>query len=243
MDAQYPQKQLDILLRADVNSKPQLALDNLYKTALEATGILDDEGFCSDFRAIMGIILVARNPISYRTIDTLLCLDSPFSDRPSSDRPSSLYTIDKLGCVLRWSDTEPVRILHPSFADFLKTQQRCDCEALYIDTHVHDYDVAIRCIHHLHGFLKKNMFDLALAIAPVENTLPVATSYACVYWIDHVCMITQVPDNLADTLQQFLFQHLLHWLEAMSLLKKSRMTIGLLNRLIRWLQVRIFQFV
>lgn len=236
MDAHNPQKQLDILLRADVNSKPQLALDNLYKTALKATGILDDEEFCSDFRAIMGTILVARNPISYQTIDTLLCLDNP-----STGRPSSHYTIDKLGCVLRWSDTEPVRILHPSFADFLKTPQRCDCDALYIDTHVHDYDVAIRCIHHLHG-LKKNMFDLALAITPVEITLPAATSYACVHWIDHVCMITQVSDNLADTLQLFLFRHLLHWLEAMSLLKKSRMTIALLNRFIHWLQVRIFYF-
>jgi hypothetical protein len=205
-----------------------LALDGLYKTALKATGILDDDEFCSDFRAVMGIILVARNPISYQTIDELLSLDSP-----------SLYTIDKLGCVLRWSDTEPVRTLHPSFAEFLTTLKRCNREALYIDTSVHNFNVAIHCIHHLNRVLKKNFSNLTLSMMPVETTIPAATSYASVNWIDHVCMITQAPENLADTLEQFLIGHLLHWLEAMSILKKSRLTIALLNRFILWLQVRL----
>jgi hypothetical protein len=77
IDAHSPQKRLDILLRGDFNAKPELALDALYKTALEATGVLDDEELCSDFLGIIGIILVAREPISHTTIDALFPLDSP----------------------------------------------------------------------------------------------------------------------------------------------------------------------
>ena len=177
-----PQKWLDILLQNDVNSKPELALNALYKTALKATGILDDEELCLDFHAIMGLILVAKNPLSYRTIDALLSLDTP-----------SLYTIEKLGCALRWSDTEPVRILHPSFADFLMMELHCAHEALYIDSTQHNSNVAIGCIHHLNRVLKKNILNLTLSKAPVEDTLPEVTSYAAVCWIDHVCSIPVVP--------------------------------------------------
>jgi hypothetical protein len=230
--AYKPLKRLDMLLRGDVNAKPSLALGDLYQTALEAIGILDDEEICSDFRAIMGIILVARNPISYQTIDTFLSLDSP---------SSSLYMIKKLGCVLHWSDTkptEPVRILHPSFADFLMKWLHCD-HKFHIDSTLHNSNLVISCVHHLNQVLKKNISDLALSTAPVEDTLPDPTSYASICWIDHVCASTLATDALADTLEQFLFRHLLHWLEVMSIVKQSRMVIALVNHFLRWLRVRM----
>jgi hypothetical protein len=225
--AHNPQKRLEILLRGDVNAKPELALDALYRTALEDPGILDDEELCYDFRAVMGIILTARNPITPDTIDIILSLDTP-----------ALYTIKKLGCVLRWSHTEPVRILHPSFADFLMTRLRCHHDALYIDPIQHNNQVAISCIRHLKGVLKKNITKTALSIKPVIDSLPAATSYASVHWIDHVCMIPLASEDLADTLDQFMFLHFLHWLEVMSILKQSRLAISLLDRLLCWLQVR-----
>ena len=234
IDAHSPQKRLDILLRGDVNAKPELALDALYKTALEATGVLDDKELCSDFRAIMGIILVAMEPISHMTIDALFPLDSP-----------SLYTIQKLGCVLRWSETdptEPVRLLHPSFADFLMNRRRCNLEALHVAAAVHCENIAIGCIRHLDGVLKKNISNLVLSTTPVDVTcFPAVTAYASVHWVDHVCSITAAPDNLPDLLEQFLFRHFLHWVEVMSLLKKPRLTITLMKRLLDWLRVRLLR--
>ncbi|KIM77493.1 hypothetical protein PILCRDRAFT_11938 [Piloderma croceum F 1598] len=196
---------------------PELALDALYKTTLEATGVLDDEEHCSDSRAIMGIILVAREPISYTTIDALLPLDS-----------LSLHTIQKLGCVLRWSETnptEPVRLLHPSFSDFLAKRPRCNLEALHIDAAIHHKNIAIGCIRHLDGVLKKNISDLVLSTTPVEVThFPAVTAYASVRWVDYVYSITAVPDDLPYLLEQFLFRHVLHWLKVMSLLHKETET-------------------
>ena len=54
----------------------------------------------------------------------------------------------------------------------------------------------------------------------------------------YVCS-TEEPSGLGDKLELFMFQHLLPWLEVMSILKQSRMTIALLNHFHSWLQVSI----
>jgi hypothetical protein len=41
----------------------------------------------------------------------------------------------------------------------------------------------------------------------------------------------------------FLNRHLLHWLEAMSILRKSRDAIGLLDKLLIWMTVSSVAFV
>jgi hypothetical protein len=90
----------------------------------------------------------------------------------------------------------------------------------------------------LNGVLKKNISNLVLTTIPVEDDIPAATSYASACWIDHVCVTTEALDILADILEQFMFQHLLHWVEVMSIIKKSRMMIALVDHFFLWLQVR-----
>jgi hypothetical protein len=89
-------------------------IDALYETAFEYIGLWDDEDFVSDFRAILGIIPVAREPLSSSAVDVLLLLPE--------HRPS-MHIISLLRCVLQQNRT--VHVLHPSFADFLMTQERC----------------------------------------------------------------------------------------------------------------------
>ena len=72
IDGHDPWRQLDLLLRGDVNSNAEQALDVLYKTALQTIGMWDDEDFIADFHAIMGVILLAKDPLSDSAIDTLL---------------------------------------------------------------------------------------------------------------------------------------------------------------------------
>lgn len=45
------------------------------------------------------------------------------------------------------------------------------------------------------------------------------------------------PTAIIVALDEFLRQHLLHWVEAMSLLQISRATIGMLERLYAWIYV------
>ena len=175
----------------------------------------------------MGTILTARNPISDKAIDRLLSLETP-----------SRYIISRLGCVLHWSETEPVRILHPSFADFLSDRLRCGSDLWHINAVLHNRLLAVHCISHLNTVLRRNICDLVLSQAIVDEVLPEATSYACISWIDHICIITEEANLVRDTLEPFLFRHLLHWLEAMSILKKSKTTITSVRRLRDWIHVR-----
>ena len=214
-DGHDPRERLDTLLQGDGNTNAESALDDLYATALQSVGNWDDKVFCQEFRAIIGTILVARNPITIEVIDSLL-------RRPSK----SLHLISKLGCVLRWSETEPVRILHLSFADYLTNQLRCGSETRYIDVGLHHRSLGLHCIDHLRGVLGH------------AHDHTQATIYATTSWIDHACMVKDDTESIISALETFIFRHLLHWLAEMSALRKSRTAVELFFRLQNHLNVR-----
>ena len=178
---------------------------------------------------IMGGILVAKNPVLDSALDTLLSLDHP-----------SCLTISWLGCLLKWQAGHPVCFLHPSFFNFLSHRFWCGSDKWYINTKLHNHHLFTSCINHLNNALARNICNLMLGLAPVTNNLPEALSYAARSWISHTCMMACADDGIARVLEVFLFWHLLHWLEAMSILKQSRMTIASMQQLFEWLQVRAF---
>jgi hypothetical protein len=227
INAHDPRKRLDIILRGEVTSGAEAALDALYNTALQSVGRWDDPDFVADFRAILGIILVARQPLSSTAIDALLHLPV--------DRPS-MHTISLLGCVLQQSPK--VRVLHPSFADFLMATERCDRDIWFFDRRTYHQHLAFRCLNRMDTFLQRNMCNLTLAVDLVNETLPEDISYSCLFWIDHVCAIEEQIQQIMDDLRHFLIHHLLHWFEAMSILRKSSATILCLDRLIDCISVR-----
>ena len=64
-------------------------------------------------------------------------------------------------------------------------------------------------------------------------------SYACLFWIDHICTSTNDITTILDHVYRFLHQHLLHWFEAMSILNRAKDTISLLNKLFAWAKVSL----
>jgi hypothetical protein len=66
----------------------------------------------------------------------------------------------------------------------------------------------------------------------MTNHLPEHITYACIFWIDHVCMVSEDMAALAKRIETFLHYHLLHWLEAMSMLQRSKNAAYLLERLL-----------
>src|ERR1700692_88921 len=74
IDGYDPKKCIDIILRGDAESGSDTALDALYRTALESAGDWNDDTFIADFTTMMGIVLVARYPLSSSAIDLLLSL-------------------------------------------------------------------------------------------------------------------------------------------------------------------------
>jgi hypothetical protein len=111
-----PRKRLDSILQGDIASGAEAAVDALYITALESLeppALWEDDDFVQAFRDILGVVLVARQPLSSIGIDALF------------QRPS-MHTISRLASLLQQSPT--IRVLHPSFADFLTTKNRCGRE-------------------------------------------------------------------------------------------------------------------
>jgi hypothetical protein len=99
----------------------------------------------------------------------------------------------------------------------------------------HRNDVALHCIALLGRRLKKNICDLVVREPFADRILPESLSYACIYWIEHICLAKKTDDNLQQ-IYTFLSRHLLHWMEVMSILGMSRRVIKELRRLYEWIR-------
>ena len=229
IDSYGPDERLNELIKQQFQSdysRPFVQLDRLYKTGLQSAGLWDNDSFRTDCCSILGSILCARIPLSHSMIDSLLAL-------PRSR--SSIESISHLGCVLRISETGGIRTLHPSFHDYLS--RRCSGEPWSIDLELHNETLARHCIQFLDNTLRENICGLTLP-HPVQNESPSeAVSYACKFWVEHICLITHAADDIGDLIYGFLCRHLLHWMEVLALLKHHGNTIRSLQNLLDWLQV------
>ena len=219
-----PRENIDLLTGIATSSIPLKALDHLYETALRTAGNWSDDRFCSDCLAILGLILVVKVPLSCNTMNDIICLPRP-----------TLHTIKGLRSVLRWSESDPIRILHPSFQDFLSDRFRCGTSRWFVDLDTHNDRIAVRCITLLEEKLKKNICNLAVREAFADCTLSESLSYACIHWIDHV-LAAKTGNQHLERIYLFLSMHLLHWMEAMSILRMSRRTMRELKRLHAWVK-------
>ena len=225
-----PNRRLSELLekQPEANSSGLFAhLDSLYETGLQSARLWHDALFRSDCCNILGMILCARLPLPCSVIDALLGLPHDMS---------SWESVSRLGCVLHISEAEPIRILHPSFHDYL-VSERCRSHPWSIDLEHHNQELALRCIKLLDKELRENICDMTLPDRSQKNTLPEAVSYACKFWIEHICLVSDVTNELVDQIYDFLVKHLLHWMVAMATLDSHDDTIRSLHNLKEWLQV------
>lgn len=233
IDTYNPEKQLEVILQAGKANNAESALDHLYITALKSAGdIWSNIDFSADFRSIMGLILVARDTLSVSSLEKLLRLED--------NKPLS-HALRRLACVLYYNAA--IRILHPSFGDFLSSRERCQSDAWYIDMVSYNCRAASQCLNHLDAHLQYNVCNLPYpATSNIDswNTiaqLPGDIAYACVYWVDHICGL-QDASAAGEWLETFLFRHMLHWIEAMTILKKIKSAIRMMQTLIDWIDVR-----
>ena len=230
IDQFNPAKCLGIILQGAVAPGAQSALDTLYKTALTDAYSWDDEDFVESFRNVMEVILVLQNPLVTTTLDQLICL-------PEDGLSANI--VSPLACVIANDPT--LHLLHPSFADFLFSRERCGRKDWYFDAATCHRHLMLKCLDRLsNDGLKMNMFNLTLSAPPEEVDVPDDIAYACMFWITHICLIEDDVLSLASKLETFLKTHLLHWFEVMTIMGKSTETVTLLGNLHRWTTVSIF---
>ena len=139
-------------------------------------------------------------------------------------------TLDSLHAILDipkdW--ITPLRLHHPSFRDFLLDQDRCRDPNFRVDGKQAHQRLADCCIRLMSTSLKQDIcrvdspgvLSTNMESSRVEQCLPPEVQYACLYWVEHLQKGgVQLCDN--GHVHQFLQQHLLHWLEALSLMRKT----------------------
>jgi hypothetical protein len=234
-EGQHPDQQLRILLRPHPR-EAESALDSLYATALDAAGQWDRDEVAADFRAVLGAIIAAREPLSDTTIDHILGLDGP---------RSSMYFLRRLRCLLQWTQGQVAKTLHASFADYLTDARRCGSQPWFIEISDHHRHLALGCFRIMKAELKFNICKLDTSYvanddvrdlhARIKNHISTHLSYACRFWADHLRETTRsdVNEFLPDV-HDFLSHRFLFWLEVLSLVKEVRIASPALLSTAEW---------
>jgi hypothetical protein len=175
---------------------------------------------------ILEVVIFAREPLTPQALSDLLDMDMDELDRYLSPLCSVLEVPDASDPV------GVVRALHQSFPDFVRQKVGLVHPKLTIHAMVAEKHLAERCMSQLNKLLHMNVCHLDDPslfndeILDLETLLrqyvTAALRYSCRFWITHwlehiheAGAQAQVPDGL----DVFCAEHLLHWIEALSLTK------------------------
>lgn len=207
---------------------PTKQLDLMYMKLLRYALVVDDDEpqtakkLLQRFRQIVGAIVTLFESLTPGALATLLGIKPWKVER----------TLESLSSVLGYyseSQDLRIRVLHPSFRDFLLDKTRCDDSQFGIVGYSAHRDLAASCFDLMSGFLRQDICSLALPGSltsevdrcVIQRCLPQEVQYACRYWVDHLQrsnVILLDCEPLYDRVHNFLREHLLHWLEALSLM-------------------------
>ena len=219
-------RRLSLILQGDASiTKPEEELNKIYVTVLKnSIGHEFDEQEKEDLykllRETLGAIAVLFSPLSTTSLAELLHIPKEEVDQTLEDLHSILDIPEDPG--------RPIRLHHPSFRDFLLDAQRCSDPHFWVDKKKAHATLADTCIRLMSDRLRRDICGLrapGVFVRDVEHDrigqcLPAELQYACHYWVQHLQESeTQLLDN--GQVHVFLQEHLLHWLEALSLTRKT----------------------
>ncbi|KAI9779259.1 MAG: hypothetical protein M1839_007511 [Geoglossum umbratile] len=226
-----PERRLCLVLNDSAVAKddttgqsPTVELDEMYTKVLNHSvmGNCPEQSkpeFIKRFKQIVGPIVILFDSLSTTTLDKLLDVPNWKTDSKILLRLNSLLDVPE-------NQDSPIRLLHPSFRDFLLDKKRCSDSRFWVDKEEMHKNLAERCLWLLSKSLRRNICNLhtpgtltcELEKRTVEQHLPAPIQYACRYWVDHLQLGKNGLCNDNGPVHMFLQTHFLHWLEALSLI-------------------------
>jgi hypothetical protein len=233
---QFADDRLEELLQGvDSKRAPELSLSHIYLTVLRAAARSEysesEERRLSEFlKVILGTMAVLSAPLSGSCLARLLNL----SDTGISRSLQSLHSI----LDIPDDSTQPIRLHHTSFRDFLLDRERCIDTRFWVDGATRHMVLAETCLKVMCEALRQDMCGLRapgaiisdINRALVEERLSPLLQYACCYWADHYRNADHVLVK-SNYIGPFLKKHFLHWLEALSLLGRLPESISVVATL------------
>jgi hypothetical protein len=149
-----PQKRLKLIVDFPNSTiyEGKSGIDMVYHQILSAgfeNADEDDPDFFDQLRLVVGSIVLALKPLSRASLAEILEMT-----------PESIWTIlTHLHSVLivPESQSEPIRIFHKSFVDFITDTGRCPDGRYHIDDSHHHAELGIRCLKLMKAKLMKNI--------------------------------------------------------------------------------------
>ncbi|UKZ74573.1 hypothetical protein TrVFT333_002243 [Trichoderma virens FT-333] len=169
-------------------------------TRVEDRSKVEKERIIGEFRRVVGTIVLLEEPLSIISLSNLLEMDS-------------------------W---EIVKLFHLSFRDFLTgADHQEEKHDFFVDERETHASISRQCVALLSkdDNLKQDICKLShpgtlrsdIDQDTIDSCLPPHVRYACLYWVFHLKK-GGGHINDADETYRFLTKHLIHWLEALSLL-------------------------
>ena len=229
-------------LSASVQSSPHYHLDKLYMQVLTHAFPDISIQLSGRLKMILGSIVFLQEPLSVVSLENLLGLAH------SAVRQTLVHLCSIL--ILPDSETQPIRLHHPSFVDFITHSNRCHDMRFMVDSKKQHTLLATMCLQAMQS-LKQDIVGVnnPCVLNNEINGLPSRITanisphiqYACRHWIFHLTH-GMVSDTLVDLLKEFCSTYLLYWVEVCSLLGELRNTLVGLHAAKEFLLVCILGF-
>lgn len=204
----------------------------------------DRENYRQAFSIVLGSIILLQDPLSSRSLECLLHL------RDGTTRGVLLHLHSVL-IVPESSDGE-IRLLHPSFHDFLTSPKRCPDLHLRVNQQENHARLAEGCFTVLINELKHDpchVGNLWLANTEISDlpdrlltSIPSHLRYACRHLTFHLSFTFPNHKILVTLVEEVCTSYLLVWVENLSLLGEVDSAIVSLQAMQNWYQVRLTAF-
>ncbi|GFF43825.1 hypothetical protein IFM46972_07340 [Aspergillus udagawae] len=186
----------------------------------------EQQQILDEFQQIIGVIILLTVPLSINALSLFLDIRADqISNRLDSFRSVLSVPGDRY---------LPVRTLHLSFRDFLVKSRG----KFLVDEPRKHKEIAGHCLRTMRSHLRRNICKLEspgthradIDTQTLRRYLPPELDYSCRYWIYHFQQ-SRISSSDVGQVLLFLQKHLLHWIEAMSLLGLASEVIGMLQLL------------
>jgi len=203
-NASNPQEQLKIVLSAtyiaSAETSPHRHLDGLYLAVLREAFPKISENQRVRLGTVLGTIVLLFDPLDTKSLEGLLGLQE-------NTVPLTLHHLHSIAIVPA-PGSGVVRLIHPSFHDFLVDSCRCNDNNFVVDARLRHTSVAECCLHTLQrlspdmckigdaSLYNQEILDLQVRIAVC---IPLYLQYACRHWASHL-----VNGNIGDEMLHLL---------------------------------------
>jgi hypothetical protein len=197
-----------------------------------------------DLRTVLVALVLAQEELDVGTLAALTHVEQHECER----------LLRRISAILIYehSASEPIRLMHASFADFLSDPDRCvELSGYAVDAAEDHFQMTECCLKLLNAYLR---YDICLIGDPslfnseipnlkarMDKHVPLFLRYACrfwaVHWLEHL-RAAKSQYRLPSGLDEFCANHLFHWIEVLSLTEMVYIVQRIMPDLIESIGVR-----